>query len=199
MFDRALRRRVDPFLDRLAITVRDRGFRADQITWAGFAVGVAGMAAIAGGHNRLGLILLLINRFCDGLDGAVARATAPTDRGAYLDIVLDFLFYAGFVFACAVAEPTHALAAAFLIFSFVGSGTSFLAHAIFAAKRALPAEDARKGIAYLAGLTEGGETILVFVLMLIWPASFPTLAIVFGALCWLTTIMRIAGTTRLLR
>jgi len=39
---------------------------------------------------------LLANRVVDGLDGAVARATVATVRGAFLDIVLDFAFYAAF-------------------------------------------------------------------------------------------------------
>jgi phosphatidylglycerophosphate synthase len=200
MFDRAVRRRIDPCLDQIAVLVRDRGIGADQITWGGFAVGLACLVSVAAGWHVIGLILLLINRFCDGLDGAVARATVPTDRGAYLDIVLDFLFYAGFVFACAVARPADALAAAFLIFSFVGTGTSFLGYAILAGKRGWDLDAGqRKGFAHLGGLTEGSETILVFSAMLLWPATFPTLAWIFGGLCWLTTIIRIATTMRALK
>jgi phosphatidylglycerophosphate synthase len=158
------------------------------------------MVAVAQGWYGAGLILLLANRLCDGLDGAVARLTRSTDRGAYLDIVLDFLFYAGFVFACAIVQPQAALAAAFLIFSFVGTGTSFLAFAIIAAQRNWPADaDRKKGFAHLGGLTEGTETILVFVAMLLWPDAFAILAWIFGGLCWLTTVSRMATTLRALR
>lgn len=199
MLDRAVRRRLDPFLDQIASHAKDRGIGADQITWSGFAAGLACVAAIAEGWHIAALILLLVNRFCDGLDGAVARATKPTDRGAYLDIVLDFLFYAGFVFAFAVALPADSLAAAFLIFSFVGTGTSFLGHAILAAKMGWVADvRQRKGFAHLGGLTEGTETILVFVAMLLWPEAFSPLAWIFGSLCWLTTISRMATTLRAL-
>ena len=38
------------------------------------------------------LLLILVSRLCDGLDGAVARHTMRTDSGGYLDIVLDFGF-----------------------------------------------------------------------------------------------------------
>ncbi len=97
------------------------------------------LAAVANGAmNFIALILLLLaNRLCDGLDG-VGRATVAHRRiwGAYLDIVLDFIFYAGFVFACAVARAAACgWPPAFLIFSFVGTGTQLLAHAIMAAKR----------------------------------------------------------------
>jgi hypothetical protein len=37
-----------------------------------------------------------------------------TDRGGYLDIVLDFIFYAGVPFFFAVGRPEAALPAAFL-------------------------------------------------------------------------------------
>jgi phosphatidylglycerophosphate synthase len=200
MFDRALRRRIDPYLERIAGSAEKAGLGADQVTWVGFGFGLMAMLAIGLGAPILALVLLLANRLCDGLDGALARRKAPTDRGAYLDIVLDFLFYAGFIFACAVAQPSAALPAAFLIFSFVGTGTSFLAYAIIAAQRNLPDEPAaKKGFAHLGGLTEGSETILVFVLMLLWPDAFALLAWGFGALCWMTTVTRVAATLRVLR
>lgn len=199
MFDRALRRRIDPHLDAIAAGVHRRGLSADQVTWIGFVLGLAAMWAIAFELRSLALLLFLANRLCDGLDGALARLSRPTARGAYLDIVLDFLFYAGFVFAFAVAQPPNALAAAFLIFSFVGTGTSFLAFAIAAAQRQLPPEDVKKGFAHVGGLTEGAETMLVFAAMLIWPQAFAALAWIFGTLCWLTTAQRIAATLRVLR
>ena len=197
MFDRALRRRIDPSLEKLARKAQATGLTADRVSWIGFGFGLLAIVAIASGSEFWGLVLLGANRLADGVDGSLARLTWPTDRGAYLDIVLDFIFYAGFVFACAVARPEHGVAAAFLIFAFVGTGTTFLAHAIIAAKRNLPdAPDAGKGFAHLGGLTEGTETIAVFVLMLLFPAAFPGLAYVFGALCWLTTATRIAATLR---
>src|SRR3546814_15757704 len=60
-----------------------------------------------------------------------------SDLGGYLDIVLDFLFYSGVVFFFAVGRPAEALPAAFLIFSFVGTGASFLAFAALAAKHGI--------------------------------------------------------------
>jgi phosphatidylglycerophosphate synthase len=199
MLDRAVRRRIDPCLERAAAQLGAVGIAADWVTWFGFVIGVGAAAAIAADQLFLALLLLFGNRLCDGLDGALARRSAPTDRGAYLDIVLDFLFYALFVFAFAWRDPADALAAAYLILSFVGTGTSFLAHAIFVAKRGGDAVMPRKGIAYIGGLTEGTETILVFVLMLLLPAHFAKLAWIFGALCWLTTASRIATTLAALR
>ena len=143
----------------------------------------------------------MLNRLCDGLDGAVARRRGLTDLGGFLDIVLDFLIYAVVPFAFALADPAaNALAAAFLIFSFIGTGSSFLAYAIMAAKRGISTElRGRKSLYYLGGLTEGTETIAAFVLACLWPAWFPWIAVVFGLLCWLTTATRIAVAWQTLR
>ena len=138
MLDRAARRLVDPVLDRLALAAQRLGLSANQVTMAGFACGVAAIGAITLQLYGLGLLLLLANRVADGVDGALARRAGATDLGGYLDIVLDFIIYSGAAFAFALARPDHALAAAFLIFSFMGTGSSFLAFAIFAAKIELP-------------------------------------------------------------
>ncbi len=169
-----------------------RGIGADQISMAGFALGLLAVPALAFGLYHVALTVLLLNRLADGIDGAVARATRPTDRGAFLDITLDFAFYALFPLGFALADPAqNALPAAILIASFVGTGSSFLAFAIIAAKRNLAADAyPSKGIYYLGGLTEGAETIGLFAAMCLFPNAFPTLALLFSAACVLTTGLR---------
>ena len=167
------------------------GVEANAITVAGFAIGVAAVPALAAGWYWIGLALLGLSRLADGLDGAVARINGPTDRGAYLDIALDFAFYAVFPLGFALADPANALPAAVLVAAFTGTGSSFLAFGIIATKRGETADAyPTKGIYYLGGLTEGFETILVFVLMCLWPAAFPLLAYGFAAACALTTLSR---------
>lgn len=194
MLDRAARRLVDPILEDLAARAARRRLSANQITVAGFGAGLAAIAAIALGAYSLGLGLLLLNRLADGVDGCLARRFGPTDLGGYLDIVLDFIIYSGAAFAFALAMPDQAVAAAFLIFSFMGTGSSFLAFAIFAAKRKPDAgHQEGKGFYYLGGITEGTETILLFVFICLLPQYFAAAAYVFGGLCWLTTIGRIGA------
>jgi len=200
MLDRAARRLIDPVLDQLALAAQQRGVTANQITVAGFACGLASIGAIALQAYAVGLLLLLANRLADGVDGAIARRAGATDLGGYLDIVLDFIIYSGTAFAFAAAQPDHALAAAFLIFSFMGTGSSFLAFAIFAAKRNLDGESSpNKSFYYLGGITEGTETILFFVIILLFPEWFPAAAYAYGILCWLTTIGRIGAAVQRLR
>ena len=201
MLDARLRRLIDPPLDRLGAPLAARGVSANAVTVTGFALGLGAAAAIASRAWLLGLALLLLNRLCDGLDGAIARRRGLTDLGGFLDIVLDFLIYAAVPFAFALADPAaNALAAAFLIFSFVGTGASCLAYAVMAAKRGVATElRGRKSLYYLGGLTEGTETIAAFVLACLWPALFPWIALIFGLLCWLTTATRIAVAVQTLR
>lgn len=201
MLDARLRRLIDPPLERLATPLAARGLSANATTIIGFALGLAAMAAIAFESYLPGLALLLLNRLFDGLDGAIARQRGLSDLGGFLDILLDFIVYAGIPFAFALADPpANALPAAFLIFSFVGTGASFLAFATMAAKRGLSTDlRGKKSLYYLGGLTEGTETIFVFVLACLLPVWFPAIAWIFGGLCWLTTATRIVVAWQTLR
>ena len=93
MLDARLRRLIDPPLDRLGAPLAARGLSVNAVTVAGFAIGLGAAVAIAWRAYLLGLGLLLLNRLCDGLDGAIARRRGLTDLGGFLDILLDFLVY----------------------------------------------------------------------------------------------------------
>ncbi|MEZ5669524.1 MAG: CDP-alcohol phosphatidyltransferase family protein [Alphaproteobacteria bacterium] len=197
MFDVELRRLVDPPLDRAGRALARAGLRPNAVTIAGFAVGLGCVPAIALQLWWLALVCLAVNRLCDGLDGAIARHGLATDFGGYLDIVCDFVFYAAFAFSFALARPDFAIPAGVLVLSFVGTGSSFLAHAIIAEKRGINiGRPAGKSFFYARGLAEGGETIGFFTLCLLWPSAFVWLAYGFSLLCWATTGMRVAQAWR---
>lgn len=188
-----MRRRLDPPLGRAALALAGWGVGADALTWAGFAAGIAAAVAVALGGFGWGLGLFGLNRLLDGLDGAVARVAGATDRGGFLDITLDFLVYAAIPLGFALADPAaHALAAAVLLFTFVGTATTFLAYAVFAAKRGISTERrGRKSLFYLGGLAEGTETTLVLLAMCAFPDAFVPLAYAFAALCAVTVAVRL--------
>ena len=200
MLDRAVIAVLRPVLDAGARALVRVGVGADAVTLAGFAIGIAAAAAIGLGDYGWGLGLLLASRLADGLDGAVARHTHTTDRGAFLDITLDFLFYASIPLAFALADPVrNALPAGVLLAAFIGTGSSFLAFAVMAERRGL-ASDAypSKGFYYLGGLTEASETLICFVLMCLWPDHFAWWAYGFAALCGITVATRIVGGAKVL-
>ena len=195
MLDRALTALIRRPLQTLARGAVALGLKADTLTIGGFAIGIGAAAAIASGRPLWGLLLMLISRLLDGLDGAVARLTTPTDRGAFLDITLDFLFYASIPLAFAWAEPAaNALPAATLLAAFMGTASSFLAFAALAERRGLKSEAyPSKGLFYLGGLTEASETLACFCLMCLWPAHFGALAYGFAVLCGLTIGTRLVA------
>ncbi|MGO3737985.1 MAG: CDP-alcohol phosphatidyltransferase family protein [Marinomonas foliarum] len=184
-----------------ALLIDKLGVKANWITLFGFAVGMMVLPALYFEQTSLALVLVVINRVMDGLDGAVARVQGPTDLGGYLDITLDFIFYSAVVFGFALMNPLeNALAASFLIFSFMGTGSSFLAFAIMAEKRNIERlEYGRKSLYFLGGLAEGAETIAFLILICMLPNYFAVLAYVFGVVCWITTATRIYAGYRTLR
>lgn len=193
MLDATLRPWIDPPLNALGRGLAARGVSADQMTLAGFVAGIAAAAAIALGYPLWGLVLILVNRICDGLDGAIARASSPTDRGGFLDIALDFMFYAAVPLAFAVHAPErNALAAAMLLAAFLANAAAFLGFAAIAARRGeTTTAQGLKSIYYVAGLAEGTETIVVFCLACLWPEAFAWLAVVFAAVCGLSAAGRV--------
>lgn len=193
MFDARLRPLIDPPLNRMGRAAAAAGIGANTITLTGFALGIAAAAAIALDQAFAGFLLIALNRFADGLDGAVARATRKTDLGGYLDISLDFVFYGAIPLAFAIQNPdANALAAAALLAAFYANGTAFLAFAIMAEKNRLTTEaQGVKSLYYLGGLAEGAETVALFLLMALLPAWFPVLAWGFAAVCFASAGARV--------
>jgi phosphatidylglycerophosphate synthase len=201
MLDRSALALLQPWLQRLAQAMARQGWQADTLTWLGFALGLAAAGLVGFGQTHWALLPLLASRLCDGLDGTLARLTRPSDRGAFLDIALDMLFYASIPLAFAIAQPaSNALPAAVLLAAFIGTSSSFFAYAVLAEKRGLKNLTLpNKGFFFLGGLTEGTETIVCFVLMCLWPQHFALWAYGFAALCAVTTATRLWAGMRQLK
>jgi len=201
MLDGWVRRRIDPALDRAGRALARRGVPADAVTLAGLALGLAAAGLIAAGATTAALVPLVLSRLADGLDGAVARATRPSDWGGYIDIAADFLFYGAVPFAFVLLDPAaNGAAGAFLLLTFYVNGATFLGFAVLAARAGMTeGARARKSLYFTAGILEGTETIAFFVLLCLFPAAFAPLAWGFGALCLVTAGARSALAFRLFR
>ena len=193
MFDKAVQSILKPAFVATAKLAINAGLSANTVSVAGFLIGLVAAFLIANQAYILGVVFILLSRIFDGIDGTVARLTQATDQGGFLDISLDFLFYAAIPLAFAFANPTvNALPAATLLAAFIGTGSTFLAFAAFAEKRGLHSSNLPdKSFYFLGGLTEATETIAVFVAMCIWPQHFSWLAYGFAALCCITMATRI--------
>ncbi|MEM5471430.1 CDP-alcohol phosphatidyltransferase family protein [Hoeflea sp. AS60] len=193
MMDGTARKMIQPGLDQVGTWLSARGVKADHVTVFACFVGLAAAGLIALDYMILALMLIIISRICDGLDGSVARASRSTDFGGYLDITLDFVFYGAVPLAFVIHDPAaNAIAGAALIFSFYVNGASFLAYAIVAEKRKL-STTARgsKSIYFTTGLAEASETYIVFGIFCLWPEWFAPVACLFAAICLYTALSRI--------
>lgn len=94
MLDRHLHPRIKPLLHQCVRVLDKPGITPDGLTLVGFAIGVLALPFLALGWYLTALVVILLNRLLDGLDGALARRRGLTDAGGFLDISLDFLFYA---------------------------------------------------------------------------------------------------------
>lgn len=196
MLDKYITPVIKPILNPIVVVLHKRGISADQLTVVGFIIGMLALPLLAYQLWFGALIAVLLNRIFDGLDGALARyAYQSTSAGGYLDITLDFLFYAAIPLGFILANPAqNAIAGALLLAAFIGTGSSFLAFAIAAEKFQLDKPQFKyKSFYYLNGLTEGTETIAFFVAFCLWPQHFAILASIFAAACAITVLTRIYG------
>ncbi|MFS4439204.1 CDP-alcohol phosphatidyltransferase family protein [Paracoccaceae bacterium GXU_MW_L88] len=201
MLDRFMRPLIDPPLNRLGRRLSAAGFTANQVTLAGAAVGLLAALLVAFGAFLPALILLLLGRLADGLDGAIARHQGKTDFGGYLDITMDFLIYGAIPAGFVAYDPAgNGLAGALLLTAFYVNGASFLGFAILAEKRKMETTaQGEKTLFYSNGLLEGTETILFFAVILIFPTAFAPLALAFAALTVTTTALRLKAAYEIFR
>ncbi|MEN9559863.1 MAG: hypothetical protein RLZZ502_1074 [Pseudomonadota bacterium] len=138
---------------------------AGQWTLLGVLLGAGCALAAAHGQWYSALTLFLLNRLCDGIDGAVARHQhTQSDRGGYLDLMADFAVYAALPLALAHQNPILAWPCAMLLASFYLNAASWMLLAAL-----IKNHPQRLSLSMPGGLIEGGETILFYTLFLLFP------------------------------
>lgn len=196
MIDAKITPLIKPLLRPVVVFLDKKGVSPNHVTIAGFLFGLLAVPAIVMNAWGGALFFIALNRICDGVDGELARMqNSSSSAGGYLDICLDFLFYAAIPLAFGIADPVNwGVPALILLAAFIGTGSSFLAFAIAAEKYHIQRPQfANKSFYYMQGLTEGTETILVFVLFCLMPQWFPVLAYIFAIACFITVATRITG------
>ena len=192
MLDPYVRPIIDPPLNFVGKAISSLSISANAVTVLGLVFGLVAIALVATEQYTAAVVFFCINRFLDGVDGAVARHSELSDFGGLLDIVCDFVVYSGIVFAFGIANPDNLFYAALLIFSFIGPISSFLAYATIAAKKQKNCtKRGHKSFYYLGGICEGTETAAVLILMCLFPNQFAILCVIYSILCWLTTAGRV--------
>ncbi|MBP5399435.1 MAG: CDP-alcohol phosphatidyltransferase family protein [Alphaproteobacteria bacterium] len=159
------------------------GVKANWVSWLGFIIGIFAINFLAMGMFGWALFAILLNRVCDALDGAIARATKITNFGVFLDAALDYIFYGGVIWGFAMSGAASAASVCFLMFGFSSAACSMLAYSVVAYKMNSDQElNIDNSPFYLGGLAQGSETFVVFIILCLFPGWFVTLAIILGIL-----------------
>lgn len=199
MIDAELRRALAPVLERGANHLARRGVRPLTMTLAGLVLALAAATAAAFAAWWVALLLWLLSRLPDGLDGPLARALGDgTPFGGWADISADLTAYGSFVVGCAIGNPDARIACLVLLLTYYVNGGSLLALSAAATERAIARPDERT-FHFNRGLAEGTETIVVHSLMVLLPTWMPALAWGFAGAVLVTVGQRVRLASRLLR
>ncbi len=189
MLDSPIRQGLHQPLDTIASWFERRGISPNQLTAVGFVVGVAACVAVAADRWIVGLVMWLLNRLIDGLDGSVARRVGPTKLGGFLDIMADFAIYGGIVVAIGWAAPEARLAALVVFLMYYLNGSAFLAWSSLA--NDLDVEGDGRSLNFPAGLAEGTETIVMMCLVLLARGYTEVLLWVWAGVVAISVLQRI--------
>ncbi|MGA9871690.1 MAG: CDP-alcohol phosphatidyltransferase family protein [Rhodococcus sp. (in: high G+C Gram-positive bacteria)] len=204
MIDAYLRRRLDGPLDRCARAIDHPVITPDRITAAGLVLGLG--SALAAGLQLwwLALVLWILSRVADGLDGQLARRRATAgDAGAggFFDITADFVVYGMTVVGVAVGVSAQFDAPwwpfLLVLLTYYINGTAFLAFSSIAERNDRRIDDGRS-LSFLGGLAEGAETIAVHSLWLLFPQFGWQIAVVWASVVAISSGQRIIAGYRAL-
>ncbi len=205
MLDNTARRLLDRPLDRIAASLERGHVTADRMTFAGLLLGLGSAAAAAAQLWLVALLLWLVSRFADGLDGPLARRTRQragrtggpvSEAGGFLDITADFIVYGTTVLGVAVGA-TGGFDAPWwpfllVLLAYYVNGTAFLAFSSIAERTGRRVDDGRS-LSFLGGLAEGTETIVVHSLWLLLPAYAPKIAVGWAVVVGISAAQRVVS------
>jgi len=198
MLDEVLREGAKPFYMLPARILAKGGVTGNVLTVSGLCVGALCLVAVALGLNLLALVLWLLNRLLDGLDGEVARLRSESSEfGTFVDIMADFLVYGGFLVALAVQHQDARLALVALFFAYYLNGTAFLALSGIL-ERLKRERQTDRGLHFRRSLTEGFETIVAGALFLLLPEHVSTIAWIFAGMVLFSAAQRLHDGWRIL-
>ena len=199
MLDKKINLFFKPILTKIANILIKYKFSPNQITLLSFTLGIVCFIFLSLGMIYLALLFFLLNRFFDGVDGALARLKEPSDLGGFYDIISDFFIYALLPFGFILFDYNNFLSMSLLLTSFIGTCSTFLTTAwIFEKKKIKIDQLSKKSFYYSEGLIEGTETIFLFFLMFIFYEVASFIAWIFAILCFITALIRVITVSKIL-
>jgi len=195
MLDHSLRRVKDRSLQPLATAVA-RVLPAGALTVLSLVLCVGAGVLAAAGSRWLAVAAWLLGRLFDGLDGPVARSRGTAnDLGGYLDMMADTVGYAAVPLGIAAGQGEQSvwMWCALLVATYSVNTVSWAYLSAIAEKRqhGAAATGESTTIHMPTGLVEGTETIVLYAVMLAWPAQAPVWFAVMAAAVALTIVQRV--------
>jgi CDP-diacylglycerol--glycerol-3-phosphate 3-phosphatidyltransferase len=183
MLDGQFRSTVDKTVKPIGQSLKKTGLSADHFTLLGLVLSAFSCVAIATGHLRLGLLLVVLTGLCDTLDGAVAKAAGTSSvRGAFFDSVADrvsdALLFGGVAWYYASTQPG----------TLVMLPVAVLATSSLISYQRAKAESL--GFAAKGGIMERAERIILLVLGLLFDALLVPVLVVMLVLTVFTAVQR---------
>ncbi len=159
----------------------------NQITAFSALTGLLILPALLLKQTALAVVLLLLSGYLDTLDGSLARIqNKSSDWGSVLDIMSDRLVEFTVVLALFLQHPVdRGLDSLLICGSMLLCITSFLVVGIFSQN------NSEKSFYYSPGFIERAEAFIFFIFMLVWPAYFHILALLFVFSVSLTAVIRL--------
>jgi len=189
MIDNYLVKFLNPLLHILGSVFLKFNFNANIVSLLGLIFSFVSFFLILNLNFISALFFFLLGRIMDGVDGELANRIGKTDFGGFIDIVFDFISYSLVPLAFILILNSNAFFGSILLATFFGTGSTFLALAIFVGKKSTNFNN--KSFFHVGGLIGGSVTIFFLSLMMVFPYSFNLIAIIFSVLCIIGTIERI--------
>jgi phosphatidylglycerophosphate synthase len=200
MFDEPFRARFSLMATPAVRALARAGVRPTHVTIAAFVLGIAAAGLIASGRTGAGILTWIVSRLGDGLDGALARETdRSTPLGGYLDITLDMGAYAAMVAGFAVLHPAFGIEWALVLTGYVLVITTTLALSDAAGRIGRQVSGTDRTFQFTPGVAEAGETNVMYVLWVLFPAHIGWLVWIWIAALLATSIQRTHLAWRALR
>jgi phosphatidylglycerophosphate synthase len=209
MLDPYVRPMIEAPLARATAKIDRPWISPDRLTMAGLVVGLVSAASAAAQWWWLALVLWLLSRVADGLDGPLARRRRAqrgpevrtpeahgSEAGGFLDITADFIVYGSTVVGVAVGAAAGYGAPwwpfLFVLLAYYVNGTAFLAFSSIAERTGRRIDDGRS-LSFLGGLAEGTETIAVHSLWLLLPAAAWQIALAWAVVVGISAAQRVVA------
>ena len=191
MFDAPARRVIAQVITGPTRALGRLGISPNMLSVCGAVMGVGSALLVARQRPLLGLVVWLVSRVIDGMDGILARETnQATPFGGYLDITLDMVAYSAMLVGFAFIHPEGGWVWAAILVGYLLVTTTTLALSSVLEREQANIRENDRSLQFTPGFAEAGETTIVYALFALLPAFVTPIGWIWAAVCAATVVQR---------